>query len=1282
MSITLSPTLTTEMGSLSRRHASKATVERWLPEWTPKISGLSANKYEQYAHGHAACEAANANGSGEDVLFRARSGSWSDPFDGVLYIAVIKGTDLDDPTTWESKWAHTGQGGLMRPAWYNNVESIPASNGGSIAAAWSGSFFRVFFCHTNGNLYYRDYNTSGGLVTGTTLVASLGTDTYSMASMQIASCAWNEVFVLRTELIEASQASWHKPIYGSTIHRLSWTGSAWTDWPAFPFTYQHEAALVRDSQLTYGAAPNEWGAASAQKIIAQWGKRPCGGLAANDLGDNRVVVSAGFTFWRRYGYDTHNQGILTYIYDRSNGQWERGVETDISDYVGERLDYAVFARGSKIDGKNVLVWSRYVEPSDYDQLEASLSLPRVREVVYAVFDATGKALTQYEYLGDPGDLTCASLVALNHAGQKFIYALGWRAVYQSPPAALLCTVPSPTDLELYCDGWKVTANNRYGMDVDLDVADASILFQEDSPLGAGHLVKVYAGTPEELTQIGQGRVDLITPSFSLEQETHRAKVAARAEKGLLDPRSEELSEILPQNTLVIEPTDPIIHIGSHKGYWETVKLEWPAKFSEFSGIYSSLNGRLAYRLKSFPYANTGGDQGKGYPGMVLDQRPQHKGTWWNDAAWTDLSPMVDGSIEATVRFGDVGNFGDFHFWDRRNQHLYITVVRSNTMINSLQWRLNSYGGSVVNQPKQMACAAYLMCHAAEMGKKFAFVWEASTAANTTYNSNDQVPPEWIGRSKPFSASSHTDDTWKKENFDRCDFYPYSLGYNKLYLVESDYDDSDPNWAKNSKWIHKVVAGGIDATGLTPGYPADLKMTVLGGVIYCFYRPTQRDGQPKSQWRFAFSYKAGRFGAGRFGFGGRGHAGIQWDDYYYAYGTSKNPTGRVLIPKYDNYVDFWDIKATDAVMDRPMEEVLRRRCWQGFTPTEFRSLVNEAGPMTGSGTIRAYAPPVENLTIDFKMSLSAMGGEGGVICRAVNQAAPLSGAHVRLGLVVNGGLPGAGGTVTSYLVKRVYNASGQEVTTEREYSPFPLYLHNTWPLPIHVTVRGNIYSMWIAGNYAGHFRDSTEGGLYFGLYAVGASATFTQIYVPELYEVLENSTLEVNQTIFDAIKSMLGKRALKGVFQPNGALKLSYFETHDTGPTFQDTLTQSAVRLSDRFFSIVRVDGAYTWAVYASEVLLKLGRRFMQASFPDIFHREFCYREARNIAIRAAEDQVQATFEGLPDYRVQPEDKIEIFVDEQNIAGHYLVDDVSHTFQMDQDDPQAGSTISTRRSVII
>jgi hypothetical protein len=1281
MAITLSPTLTTEMNSLNRHHASKATVERFLPEWMPKVTGLSTYAYEQYAHGHAAAVAAGANGAGEDVLFRARSGSFANPFDGLLYVAAIKGNDLDNPSTWESKWVNTGVGSLMYPAWYNNVSANQACNGGSVAVVWSGSFFRVFFVQNGGQLWYADFNTNGAAISSFYNIANLGANSYSLSSLQIASCAHTELFVLRTELIEASEASWHKPIYGSAIHHYSGDQGSWSDWPAFPFHNQAEAALVRDSQLKYGPAGQEWGTESAWDVVYQWGKRPCGGLAANDLGDGRVVVSAGFTFWKRYGYNTHNQGILTFIYHRSSAQWERGVEVDLSDYVTERLDYALFARGSSVEGNNILVWNRNVEPSDYDQLEASLSLPRVREVVYAKFDPTGRALTQYQYLGDQNDLTAAAILAVNHAGHKWLYAVGWRNVYQSPPAAFLCSVPSPTDLELYVNGFKTSVNNRYGMSVDLDVEDASVLFQADSPLQSGRLVKVYAGTTTEMTQIAQGLVDTISPSFSLAAENHRAKLVARAEKGLLDPRSEELTEIMPQNTEFIAPTDPIVHIANHAGCWETVKLEWPSK--HFPGTYSSLNGRTAYRLRSFPWAWTGGDQGYGYPGMVLDQRPQHKGTWWNDAAWADLSPMVDGSIEATVRFGDVNNAGQFDFWARDGNHVYATLNRQNGLLYTIYWRTGGYGGSIWNTVNQYACMAGLICHAAEMDKKFSFVWEASAASNTVYNNSDKVPSDWIGYPKPFSASSHTDDTWKAETMDRCDFRGYSLGVNKLYLVLSDYDDSDPDWQKNSRWIHRVVAGGIDAVGLTPGQPADLKMQVLGGTIFCFYRPHQVDSQAPSQWRFAFSYKAGRFGAGRFGIVGRGHAGIQWDSFYYAKAGSTNRTGRNLIPQYDNYVDFWDIKLSDCVMDRPMEEVLRRRCWQGFTPTTFTALVNEAAPPAiASGAVRSYNIPVENLTLDFKATTSALSGEYGVICRAVDPNNVASKQHVRIGLEVNGGLPSATNPVTSYVVKRVYDANGAEVVANREYSPSPIYLHNTWPLPVRVTVRGNIYSIWVAGNYLGHFVDDTPGGVYFGLYSMGATTTFTNVYVPELYEVLENSTLEVNQTIFDAIQNMIGKRALKGVFQPSGALKLSYFEIHDTGPSFMDTLKQSAVRLSDRFFSIVRVDGAYTWAIYASEVLLKFGRRFMQASFPDIFHREFCYREARNLCIRAAEDQVQATFTGLPDYRVQPEDKIEIIVEQQNIAGHFLVDDVTHTFQMDQDDPAADSEISTRQFVVI
>ena len=82
MARTLSAALTTEMNSLARTPAARVTVERWQPEWTARLSGLSAGELERYAHGHAAAVYPDGNGAGEDILLRARSGSYANPQDG------------------------------------------------------------------------------------------------------------------------------------------------------------------------------------------------------------------------------------------------------------------------------------------------------------------------------------------------------------------------------------------------------------------------------------------------------------------------------------------------------------------------------------------------------------------------------------------------------------------------------------------------------------------------------------------------------------------------------------------------------------------------------------------------------------------------------------------------------------------------------------------------------------------------------------------------------------------------------------------------------------------------------------------------------------------------------------------------------------------------------------------------------------------------------------------------------------------------------------------------
>jgi hypothetical protein len=201
------------------------------------------------------------------------------------------------------------------PAW---VANSGGQYGASLACVWTGSVFRVFYATTSGYIYQRDFNTSGAAVGGAVQVAALGANSMRLASMQFAACSPNELFVAMIGLTSdftledpTPTATWQKPVYGSMLYRYVWNGSSWILDGRFPFYTHMECALMRDSQFAFGGdksgyGNDVWGNGSANAITAQWGKRPCGGLAVNEIDANTVVVSAGFTFWKRYGYNTHN----------------------------------------------------------------------------------------------------------------------------------------------------------------------------------------------------------------------------------------------------------------------------------------------------------------------------------------------------------------------------------------------------------------------------------------------------------------------------------------------------------------------------------------------------------------------------------------------------------------------------------------------------------------------------------------------------------------------------------------------------------------------------------------------------------------------------------------------------------------------------------------------------------------------------------------------------------------------------------------------------------------
>jgi hypothetical protein len=103
-------------------------------------------------------------------------------------------------------------------------------------------------------------------------------------------------------------------------------------------------------------------------------------------------------------------------------------------------------------------------------------------------------------------------------------------------------------------------------------------------------------------------------------------------------------------------------------------------------------------------------------------------------------------------------------------------------------------------------------------------------------------------------------------------------------------------------------------------------------------------------------------------------------------------------------------------------------------------------------------------------------------------------------------------------------------------------------------------------------------------------------------------------------------------------------------------------VSDRFVSVVRVEGAYTFAEYQSAVMLAKGRRYQYIHNPDIYHYEFAYQEARAILTELAERNLEMSLAGLPDLRIEPEDQIGITVTEQSVLGDFIVDDVSLSFE--------------------
>jgi len=1162
------------MTNLFKTPKASLTTEPFIPCFTELIHD-SANDYRLY---HTACVMKNGK------LFRARATSTN------LQWSIT--------TVVTPNWRSIAIANLAN---YGQVFACcPKADGGVrlIVTKKEGGNFRlavIDFSVVSGNPdQYEIVHNGGQPINGLTDTAQIGI------------VSENEIWVhYGSSLVEPRGNIWQTDILGSSFTRYT-MGANPTIWNTvynFPFLTHASAGQVTSEP-----------GGNSDLVNLQWGYIPHGGLSVNEIDSDTVVISVGMTFWRKFGFDTHRQGLMTFIYHRGSGLWERGDETGAEDYeIDMRLNVDCFASGSKIEGNNFVIWNRLHEPASYDQLSTTANIPRHHGTYYAKLSANGRYLSQYQYLGDSRKLTGAKLVKFNGK----LYAIGYEAVYEAPLANWLCRVENPTSLEMHLNSFGVQVNNRQGMSIQSLVEDATIIIEDTCSIG--QLIRASI----DGVQVAQGLVDTLTPTIKSSANpagwSHKGNLVARADKALQDVRAEITEDTLTQNTVFLYPDPPIKGIYKHRGNWVWNRMNWAEKF--FPGQYLNLENRAAYELNSSPSADisTNG-MTTGMGGKVWDTKPEKVGTWFQDTVWLAMPPMCDGMISAKVRFGDNNNQANF---------AGATIIRENGLITKINW---DAGMGV--QP-QGACMAGLIVSAASDRQKYAFVWEADSR---------------------FRVSTHSQSY--RETFDNVD-WTGSQGVNKLYLMVSDYNADNERWVMDGEWETQALIVR-DAIDLVPGRPAELMVQVIGGTMFCYYRPVPTTGNGQNRWRFAFKFRTGRFGAGRYGLVARGQSNIQWDELW--------PVRREL-NRCDNVTHFWDIKASDGVMDRTIKDLLEKYAWKGLTQTHFTYLIDEPRLLQGIWNGVNALDPVIDFDIRFTRT-----GESGLAVRATGNTMSPTTSYVSLTIECNGE------NNQSYFIKRVY-LNG--VLTNKDYFPLSIPIKVNQTIPVRISVLDSVYSMWIAGTYCGHFNDSIELGRLIGMWEAGKNnSIISDVKLPELYEVVSAVLVDVNQPMDAVIKNIIDKRRIKSVFNRDGSLHFSYYShfTHDNPKHFEDSLIQNSYKMSDRFISAQEVHGACHYATYENPTLLCMGRRFSSVTIDNILTPEFCYLAAKEIVRGIWETMDMPTFIGLYDLAVHPEDAVTITVKQQDMDKRkFLIDDIQYGFKLDQfADPQFMMTVSCRQ----
>ena len=194
---------------------------------------------------------------------------------------------------------------------------------------------------------------------------------------------------------------------------------------------------------------------------------------------------------------------------------------------------------------------------------------------------------------------------------------------------------------------------------------------------------------------------------------------------------------------------------------------------------------------------------------------------------------------------------------------------------------------------------------------------------------------------------------------------------------------------------------------------------------------------------------------------------------------------------------------------------------------------------------------------------------------------------------------------------------------------------------------HIIAMWINGihviNHSVSRTTSLSSPVYFG-FAVraGAARTFSNVYIPQLGEMAESATLDVNETPASGLQRTIDGRHLKYQMRYNGQLRA--FRPQANGATYQldefDSFSEE--EQTHQIRTHVRMVGAYEFAEFTRDDLIpKYDYSFKEYHNPFLMSEQDCYTEAENTIRRIREDAISGSVSHDALHFLEVEDRIDI-----------------------------------------